>query len=108
MTKRNGRHRHYSGGKRRGTAELSARLAPPEESSAHAAKPESHAAINGDYPDGTIKIDSTSVKSPGKSLTGEDPAASIFHLEPVIIAILILTLAFIAFITWQITLMPAK
>ncbi len=101
-------HRHRNGGRRRHTAELSARLAPPEELQSGGTKPEQPGAINGDYQDGTIKIDSASVKSSGKSLTGEDEATNVFRLEPVIAVILVLTLAFIAFITWQITLMPAS
>jgi hypothetical protein len=89
------------------TQELAARLAPLEETET---AEESQQAMpkDGRTPDDTIRVDTSKVKVPDR-LTDEDRhGASIFHLEPVVVLILALMLGFIAFIAWQVTLMPAK
>ena len=58
--------------------------------------------------DDTIRIDNTSVPMPESLLEEEREGSSIFRLEPVVLFVLILMLAFIAFIAWQVTLMPEK
>ncbi len=45
---------------------------------------------------------------PEHLIDDEREGASIFRLEPVVVFILVAMLAFIAFIAWQITLMPVK
>ena len=59
--------------------------------------------------DDTIRVDSKSVPMP-ESLIDDDEreGASIFRLEPVVLYILVAMLAFIAFVAWQITLMPVR
>ena len=98
--KRNGHfHTHYTGERKKGnTAELSAQLAPLEEKTGDGVKPGSN---NG----GAIIVDRSSVKIPG-GFADEDKATSrIFGLDPIAVVILILVLAFVAFIAWQISLM---
>ena len=57
--------------------------------------------------DDTIRVDGASVPMP-ESLVDDDEreGASIFRLEPVVLFVLVFMLAFIAFVAWQITLMP--
>jgi hypothetical protein len=102
-------HRHYSGTKRADgdTAELSARLAPLEE----VVKPEElqQAVPDGRPPnDDTIRVNTAALKLPERLVEEERSGARIFYLDPVVVAILVFMLAFIAFIAWQVTLMPAK
>ena len=109
--KENGRQRRrYRFGKRRGkkeTAELSARLAPLEETAAadklHQAVPDGRHAN-----DDTIRVNTASLKLPERLVEDERTGARIFHLDPIVVAILVFMLAFIAFVAWQITRMPAK
>jgi hypothetical protein len=56
----------------------------------------------------TIRVDNASVRMPEQLTEDEREGGSIFRLEPVVFFILAAMLAFIAFITWQITLMPGK
>ncbi|MDT5263213.1 MAG: hypothetical protein QOC61_2217 [Acidobacteriota bacterium] len=58
--------------------------------------------------DDTIRVDSASVRMPERLIDEEKEGGSIFHLEPVALVILAFMLAFIAFVAWQITLMPEK
>ena len=58
--------------------------------------------------DDTIRVDSKSVPMPEHLIDDEREGASIFRLEPVVVFILVAMLAFIAFVAWQITLMPLK
>ena len=86
-------------------ANVADRLAPLEETEAFKESPQketTHA------PDDTIRVDSASVKMPETFVEDEREGASIFRLEPVAVAILLVMLAFIAFVAWQISLMPAK
>lgn len=105
MKIRRRRHAHGGGHERRQhEQEMAARLAPLEETAAFKESDQrtgEHAAAD------TIKVSNESVKMPDKFLEEDRDASGIFHLEPVVIAILVVMLLFIAFIAWQITLMPA-
>ena len=56
----------------------------------------------------TIRVDRSRLKLPEKFIEEERGAAETFRLEGIVVAILAAALAFIAFIAWQITLMPQK
>ena len=56
----------------------------------------------------TIRVDSKSVPMPEHLLEDEREGSRIFWLEPVVVFILVVMLAFIAFVAWQVTLMPEK
>ncbi len=56
----------------------------------------------------TIRVDRTSLKLPEKFIDEERGTAETFRLDGVVVAVLAAALAFIAFIAWQITLMPEK
>ena len=101
--KKNGhQHQHYAGGKEHtNAAELSARLAPPEEKAGAVAASTSQGNNNG----GAIIVDTGSLKFPKDFVDPSKETASMFRPEPVVLVILILALAFIAFIAWQISLM---
>jgi hypothetical protein len=83
------------------------RLKPLEETEEFRDSPQ----VEGDrhVADDTIRVDGASVPMP-ESLMDDDEreGASIFRLEPVVLFILVAMLAFIAFVAWQITLMPVK
>ena len=96
-------HRHKSDEKKR-HKELSARLAPLEETAGFRRSGQ-HDGKNG--PD-TIRVDSTSVKMPDQLIAEERDAADTLRPHPVVVVIVLLMLAFIAFIAWQVTLMPEK
>jgi hypothetical protein len=95
-------HRHKSDGKKR-HRELSARLAPLEETKEFR---RSEQRDGGDGGAGTIRVDRKSVKMPEQLIAEERDAADTFRPHPVVVVILLIALAFIAFIAWQITLMP--
>ena len=109
MAIRRRRHKHGREGRKKHTDELSAMLAPLEELMPEAAPPPGQHG-NGDYHDATIRVDSSSVKAPEQLLDEDEPREGlrIFRLEPLVLVILGVMLAFMAFIAWQITLMPAK
>ncbi len=113
MAIRRRRHAHTGKGERRKHAkELASRLAPPEEQEAAAAAESQEAAgqggdvHEGHAPDDTIRVDAKNLKLPEKFLEDERGAAHVFRLEPVALVILVAFLTFVAFIAWQITLMP--
>ncbi|HVF67843.1 MAG TPA: hypothetical protein VM914_09280 [Pyrinomonadaceae bacterium] len=88
-----------------GDVDSADRLAPLEETDAFGEsnqKDSAHAA------DDTIRVDSKSVHMPESFVDDEREGASIFRLEPAALAILLVMLAFIAFVAWRISLMPDK
>lgn len=80
-------------------------LAPLEETEVFK---ESHQKDSGKAADDTIRVDSKSVQMPESFVDDEREGSSIFRLEPVAFVILLVMLAFIAFVAWQISLMPDK
>ncbi|HEX8292132.1 MAG TPA: hypothetical protein VF570_10275 [Pyrinomonadaceae bacterium] len=94
---------HHDGHDHAGMAE---RLTPLEETEEFKDSPQV-----GERPgaaDDTIRVDSKSVPMPEHLVDDEREGASIFRLEPVVFFIIVAMLTFIAFVTWQITLMPEK
>jgi hypothetical protein len=103
IRRRLARHSHDAKGRKQHVEELSGRLAPLEE---QVALTQTGQQGDGHGNDGTIRVDSSSVKVHNHFTEGERDTAGIFYLEPVVVAILVAMLIFIAFIAWQITLMP--
>lgn len=89
------------------TAQLAAQLAPLEEQDRAAAEKQvadkSLAQPGKQRERGTIVVDTGSLVIPKNVETEERP---LWRIEPVVIVIVGLMLLFIAFIAWQITLMP--
>lgn len=85
---------------------LAERLTPLEETAEFKDSPQVEGSRRG--ADDTIRIDSKSVHMPEHLIDDEREGASIFRLEPVVVSILVVMLVFIAFVAWQITLMPEK
>ena len=104
MRKRRRRTHQHQSDEKKSHKELSARLAPLEETEEFK-RSEQREGRNGDD---TIRVDSTSVHTPEQLIAEERDAAETFRPHPVVVVILLITLAFIAFIAWQITLMPRK
>ncbi|HEX8772430.1 MAG TPA: hypothetical protein VF735_02415 [Pyrinomonadaceae bacterium] len=80
--------------------ERAEQLAPPEEQAGDA---------SGAKRDDALSIDTGALKLP-RGLRSEDDEStrSAFHLDPVVIFFLVAALAFIAFITYLISIEPAK
>ena len=105
---------HFKGKKRRkgDTGQLAAQLAPLEEQNKPAAEsqlgtPLETAGNQVDGRFGDIIVDNDDLKVPADIM--ETPGGRHFlGIEPVVLVVLILMLVFIAFITWQITLLPAQ
>lgn len=94
------------------TAQLAARLAPLEEIDRQAAKqqlPGAQRSIVSQPETGfsAIVVDKENVLVPKDIMEGSD-ARRFLGMEPVVLVILGLMLTFIAFIAWQISLMPAE
>jgi hypothetical protein len=102
VKKRASPHKHYTGNKKGGAAELSARLAPLEE---HAAGHAADSSARTD--DDTIVLDTEKLKLPHALMEEEGAPAHMLGLEPVILVILLIALAFIAFIAYLISQTPA-
>ena len=83
--------------------DIAARLTPLEETEEFR---KSHQSDGEHAPDDTIHVDSSSVRVPENLVDEDREGANIFRLEPVVLFILVVMLAFIAFIAWQVTLMP--
>ncbi len=102
---------HRGRRKKSDTAELAAQLAPLEEQDQEAAAQQG-AAIdhsgNGrkTHEPGTIVVDTGSLVLP-KGVT-ETEERALGSIEPVVLVIVGLMLAFIAFIAWQVSQMPAQ
>jgi hypothetical protein len=86
--------------------DVAQRLTPLEETEEFKDSPQREGSPQGT--DDTIRIDSKSVPMPEHLIDEDREGASIFRLEPVVLCILVVMLVFIAFIVWQITLMPVK
>ena len=89
-----------------GEADIAARLTPLEELKEFEDSPQVEA--HKGSADDTIRVGSSSVRMPEQLIDEDRDAASIFRLNPVALFLLVIMLAFVAFITWQITLMPPK
>lgn len=94
------------------TDQLAAQLAPLEEQNKPAAEQQigsDFQSTNGrqgrDY--GAIVVDNANLHVPKDMVEGRDEKRFL-GIEPVVLVVLIIVLGFIAFIAWQITLMPAR
>jgi hypothetical protein len=96
---------HWPGGRVEHEEDAAGRLAPLEETEAFRDSQQKDSAR---APDDTIRVDSRSVQMPDSFAEDEREGASIFRVEPVALFILLVMLAFIAFVAWQISLMPVK
>lgn len=85
---------------------MAARLTPLEEMEGFRG-PRQQDAGRG-VPDDTIRVDSKSVRLPDRLVEDGGGDGSAFRLDAVVVVILAVMLAFVAFVAWQITLMPAK
>lgn len=95
-------HRHRSKSKKGDTARLAAELAPLEERRSnlqHASLQDHPAEFSG------IVIENADLH-PGRDILESSGAKTFLGMEPVVLVILAVVLAFIAFIAWQISLMP--
>jgi hypothetical protein len=94
-------HRHSDD-----TDELAAQLAPLEELSG-----QNKAGMNGSQlvaqEDGAIVVGAEQLELAKEVMAGEEQNGA-FGVEPVVIVIVGLLLAFIVFIAWQISMMPAQ
>ena len=98
--------------KKRDTEQLAAQLAPLEEQDKPAAEQQIGSALEptngqqkGDY--GAIVVDSTDLNVPRGIIEGREEKRFL-GIEPVVVVVLIIVLSFIAFIAWQISLMPPR
>ena len=101
--KQNGRrqHSHYTGAEdKKDTAQLSHHLAPPEEKAGQNVASQD----NG----GAIRVDTGSLKFPKGFVEDDKASLKWLGLEPVVLVILCLALAFIAFIAWQVSMMEPR
>ncbi|HEV2913053.1 MAG TPA: hypothetical protein VGX92_07035 [Pyrinomonadaceae bacterium] len=90
----------------REAAERAAQLAPLEERGNGGGGGASRSATGRD---GALVVDTGALKLPeGLMEEADAPTQSLFHLEPVVLVILVFALAFIAFITYLIATEPAK
>ena len=85
--------------------QLAHQLAPLEEQDKQAAAEQVGDGLNSDPDYGAIVVDNVQLRIP-TGITEEQEEKRFLGLEPVVLVVLILSLAFIAFIAWQITLMP--
>ena len=95
------------------TQELAAQLAPLEEQDKPAAEQQigspgdATSASPADRNFGAIVVDSEHLKV-ANDLAETQENKQLLGMEPVVLIVLILMLGFIGFITWQISLMPAR
>ena len=111
MKKTNSSRPHISRKKRRkgDTDQLAAQLAPLEEQDKPAAEQQIGAPLNkaSDRYFREIIVDNENLNVPADIM--ETPEKRHFlGIEPVVLVVLILMLGFIAFVAWQISLMPAR
>ena len=91
-------------------AEVAARLAPPEEQAQRAAASPPATATNSvgsDSEFAAIVVDADDVNL-SQDIIPRPPEKTFFGMEPVVLVILCFMLTFIAFIAWQISLMPPE
>ena len=113
IKKRFSLHRRSRGkGKKGDTAQLAAQLAPLEEQDKRTAAQQigsgptsSNGQANRDS--GAIVVDNDNLNFPKDIMEGGDER-TFLGMEPVVLVILCVMLAFIAFIAWQISLMPVE
>ena len=98
--------------RKRDTDQLAAQLAPLEEQDKPAAEQQigshldsTNGQSNRDY--GAIVVDSVDLSVP-KDFIEAQQEKQFLGMEPVVLVVLIIILGFIAFIAWQISLMPAR
>ena len=92
------------------TDQLAAELAPLEEQDKPAAEQQIGTRLkltNGQRDYGAIVVDNADLNVPKGMVEGGEEK-QFLGLEPVVLVVLIIMLGFIAFITWQISLMPAR
>ena len=90
------------------TARLAARLAPLEEQRSPAITGEQKQRVGGASQEpGAIVVDRKNLHVPKEMMEGTG-TKGLFGMEPVVIVILGLMLAFIAFIAWKISEMPLE
>ncbi len=94
------------------TDQLAAQLAPLEEQDKPAAEQQIGSPLEStsseqqrDY--GAIVVDNVSLNLPKGIIEGREEK-QFLGIEPVVLVVLIIVLSFIAFIAWQISLMPAR
>lgn len=94
------------------TTQLAAQLAPLEEQDKRIAAQQISSGANSnnglaDRDSGAIVVDNDSMNYP-KDIMEEGGGKTFWGMEPVVLAILTVMLAFIAFIAWEISQMPAQ
>lgn len=106
--------RHASGNirKKGDTDRIAAELAPLEEQDMSVARQQIGRHLNSRYgqadPEyGAIVVDNESLKVPTDIVETRDEDRFL-GIEPVVLVVLIITLSFIGFIAWQISLMPPR
>jgi hypothetical protein len=87
-------------------ADAAARLTPLEELEEFEDSPQSDG--HKSSADDTIRVGSGSVRMPEQLIDEDRDASSVFRLDAIAVVLLILFAVFVAFIAWQITLMPEK
>ena len=113
MKNTNSRRSHSRRKKRRkgDTDQLAAMLAPLEEQNRSAAEHQIGSPLNAsghaDRHFGDIVVDNESLKIPANIMETREEK-QFLGIEPVVLVVLILILSFIAFIAWQISLMPPR
>ena len=96
--------------KKRDTDQLAAQLAPLEEQDKPAAEQQIGSQLestNGQQHYGAIVVDNVNLRVPTDIIEGGEEK-HFLGMEPVVLVVLIMVLGFIAFIAWQISLMPAR
>lgn len=94
--------------RKRDTASLAASLAPLEEQRPAAVIIDQKQSVGGVSQEvGAIVVDRNNLHLPKEMMEGSG-TKGLFGIEPVVLVILGLMLAFIAFIAWQISQMPAE
>ena len=112
LRKRLQRHPKFSRHPKHNTDQLAAQLAPLEEVDKRSAAAQQGRQPGSDAPPadshyGAIIVDNQGLHVPKDIMEGSDEKTYL-GMEPVVIVILVFMLVFIAFIAWQISLMPVE